>query len=137
MKKVISGKKTGPRQFEMKHIATGSVVVSDAPVPYGGHDSSFHPTDLLATALASCSSVMMALIADKQGLHLDGMNYEVSMKMDNKTHTITDIKIEFHLPAAINADKRSSIENAINICPVHNALNPNIKIEAVYHYDIQ
>ena len=51
----VTAKYLGDLRVECTHVASGTKLVSDAPVDNHGKGEAFSPTDLCVTALASCA----------------------------------------------------------------------------------
>lgn len=66
----------------MMHEPSGARFSTDAPVDNNGKGESFSPTDLVGAALAGCMSTIMALVAARKGIKLEGMTVEVSKHMN-------------------------------------------------------
>ncbi|MFY7898605.1 MAG: OsmC family protein, partial [Chitinophagaceae bacterium] len=74
----------GALRTELTHLLSGSIVENDAPVDNHGKGERFSPTDLVATALASCMLTTMGIKANNMGIDLAGTKVEVTkiMKAD-------------------------------------------------------
>jgi len=103
----------GTLRCQAVHQPSGREITTDAPVDNHGRGESFSPTDLLATALASCISTIMGIYADRhEDLNLNGLK----------------IKIEKHMST------ESALEEIVQHCPVHRSLDPNIQTPVVFCY---
>lgn len=60
MTKISSRIKTDKYRVEIKS-STGNVVIADEPVEKGGKDTGFSPKELLAAALAACTSATVRM----------------------------------------------------------------------------
>ena len=60
----------GQLRTEAKHLRSGSVIVTDAPIDNQGKGEAFSPTDLVATALASCMITIMGIVAERHGIDI-------------------------------------------------------------------
>lgn len=58
----------GELRTEAIHLQSGSVINTDAPKDNHGKGEAFSPTDLVATALASCMISVMGIVALKEGI---------------------------------------------------------------------
>ncbi len=63
------------------HEPSKRELATDAPVDNNGKGESFSPTDLMATALGTCMSTILAMTAEKNGLDVKGMSVKVSKEM--------------------------------------------------------
>ena len=75
-------KYVGELRSEAIHIQSGSVINTDAPKDNHGKGEAFSPTDLVATALASCMISVMGIVALKEGITtVEGATAEVTKIM--------------------------------------------------------
>lgn len=65
MAKITSSIKQELYKVEIKS-PTGNVVIADEPVDKGGKDLGFSPKELLASALATCTSATVKMYADRK-----------------------------------------------------------------------
>src|SRR4028118_2257064 len=59
------------------HLQSGSMTETDAPTDNAGRGERFSPTDLVATALASCMVTVMGIVAERHGWNITGLQCEV------------------------------------------------------------
>ena len=62
----------GDLRTESTHLQSGKTIITDAPVDNQGKGKAFSPTDLVATALASCMLTIMGIVAKRDGIMLEG-----------------------------------------------------------------
>ena len=118
------------------HLASGSVIVTDAPTDNNGKGEAFSPTDLVATSLASCMLTIMGIIAERDGIDLKDANAEVEKVMSKNPRRISKVGIKIHLNGhLINSTEREKLERAARYCPVGSSLHPEIEEEVVFIYD--
>lgn len=111
------------------HVASGSLLETDAPVDNGGQGARFSPTDLVATALASCMGTIMGLAAQAHGLNIDGTRFEVTKIMAQNPRRIGEIVVEVQLPEGRSYDEKAAamLKRAALTCPVFESLHPECK----------
>jgi uncharacterized OsmC-like protein len=63
------------------HEPSRTELLTDAPVDNQGLGESFSPTDLMATALATCVLTTMAIFAQRHGVELRGATATVEKEM--------------------------------------------------------
>ena len=100
-----------------------------APVDNKGRGESFSPTDLLATALASCMATIMGIQADTLGLDITGMKIHVEKIMaTDSPRRIAKLPVTITMP--IPRDDKTAIvmERAAGHCPVHHSIHPDIEV---------
>ena len=111
------------------HEDSGETLHTDAPKDNGGRGQTFSPTDLVATALASCIATIMGLYAKTHDIDLRGMKIEIEKLMSSDAPRRI-IKLETHitLPKGLSEEVRRKLERVAHSCPVHHSLHPAIAI---------
>ncbi len=105
------------------HEPSKSELATDAPVDNNGKGESFSPTDLVATALGTCMSTILAMTAEKNGLDVKGMTVKVSKEMSKDApRRIVGLPSEVHIPLRESTPQREMLEKAALNCPVHKSL---------------
>ena len=124
----------GELRTEAVHLRSGKKIITDAPIDNQGKGESFSPTDLIATALGSCMMTIMGIVAEREGIKLDGTIAEVEKVMDTNPRRISEIKIKIKCIQKLNREQRYKLEKAAKTCPVSNSLSENLKetIEFMY-----
>lgn len=108
-------------------IAIGSHrLLSDAPQAYGGEDTGPEPHDLLAAALAACTTLTVTMYARRKGMALEDVRVRI-------THGPTDGGYGFqrHIAylGALGPEDRQRLTDIANKCPVHKTLSGSIRID--------
>jgi len=111
------------------HLFSGSTIETDAPLDNQGKAERFSPTDIVATALASCMCTVMGIAARSHDLDINGIVCEVEKIMTTNPRRIGEIKVNIIFPkTVILSDKhRSILERAALTCPVFESLHPDCK----------
>ena len=111
----------GTLRCQAIHQPSGCEITTDAPVDNRGKGESFSPTDLLATALASCISTIMGIYADRhEDLNLNGLKIKIEKHMSTEPpRRIAKLPMTIHFPAGISDKHRSALEETVQHCPVH------------------
>jgi putative redox protein len=126
----------GQLHCHLKHEPSGSTLETDAPKDNMGKGESFSPTDLMGAALASCILTTMGIVAQRDGVSLDGAKAEVVKEMVSQpTRRIGSLPVRVTLPAHLPTDYRKKLENAAHHCPVHKSLHPDIKAPIEFSYE--
>ncbi len=84
------------------HIASGNEIITDAPTDNNGKGEAFSPTDLVATALASCMFTIMGIVAQKHKIDITGAKAIIHKIMGSNPRRIKEIIIEISLNKKIN-----------------------------------
>ena len=117
----------GELRTEAEHLRSGKTIITDAPIDNQGKGEAFSPTDLVATALASCMMTIMGIVAERDGIKLEGTIAEVEKIMAENPRRIGEIKIKIKFSQKLNRDEREKLERAAKTCPVSGSLNENLK----------
>jgi uncharacterized OsmC-like protein len=105
------------------------VIETDAPVDNHGKGERFSPTDLVATALASCMMTLMGIAARTYSINIDGTTAEVEKIMKADPRRIGEVRVKLTFPSEQQyTDKEKKIlEHAAITCPVYLSLNEECK----------
>ena len=119
---------------EAQHIASGQKIITDAPLDNNGKGEAFSPTDLVATALASCMITIMAIAAEKNGINISETSASVKKIMGTNPRTISNVVIEITMSKDLDLKDRKRLEKAALACPVHKSLHPDMNKEITFSY---
>lgn len=116
------------------HLASGSEIISDAPVDNHGRGESFSPTDTVANALASCMFTVMGIKARDLDVDFKNATAEVTKIMGTDPRRITEIHVTFNMNISVSEKDKTILERTAMTCPVFNSLHPDIKKEVVFNW---
>lgn len=116
------------------HIASGSEIISDAPIDNNGKGEAFSPTDTVANALASCMFTVMGIKARDLDIDFSNATAEVTKIMGTEPRRITEIQVTFNMNIAVSDKNKTILEKTAMTCPVFNSLHPDIKKEVVFNW---
>ena len=124
----------GELRTEAVHLKSGKTIITDAPIDNQGKGEAFSPTDLVATALGSCMITIMGIVAEREGITLDGTTAEVEKVMATNPRRIGEVKIKIKFIQKLNRDQKDKLERAAKTCPVSGSLSENLKetVEFIY-----
>ena len=124
----------GELRTEAVHLKSGKTIITDAPIDNQGKGEAFSPTDLVATALGSCMITIMGIVAEREGITLDGTTAEVEKVMATNPRRIGEVKIKIKFIQKLNRDQIDKLERAAKTCPVSGSLSENLKetVEFIY-----
>ncbi|MEM8932748.1 MAG: OsmC family protein [Acidobacteriota bacterium] len=130
----ITGRYTENLRVEAVHGPSGATLTTAAPVDNNGDGSSFSPTDLVATAMATCMLTVMGIKAQQRGLDLSGCTFRVEKHMRSDPRRIDRLPIVIEMPAGLSAEDRKVLERTAHTCPVHRSVLDAIDkpVEFVY-----
>lgn len=118
----------GNLRTQSEHVQSGSQLLTDAPVDNNGKGEAFSPTDLVASALGSCMVTIMGIVAERHGVSLEGLSWEVTKIMQASPRKIQEIVVDFHWASPVQDEAMiQKLKNAAFTCPVALSLDPAIK----------
>jgi uncharacterized OsmC-like protein len=130
----ITGEYQGGLHCSSIHGPSGSQLTTDAPKDNQGRGEAFSPTDLVATAYATCIATTMAIVATKHGVDLAGMRYEVTKEMSAEApRRIARLTAHLWLPPAADKLPPGLMEATAKGCPVHRSLAPEVEKVIEFH----
>ena len=97
----ISCEYLGDLHVRAVHGPSGHVIVTDAPVDNQGKGEGFSPTDLAATAMATCFLTILGIHARNTGLDLRGAHASVAKHMTTTPpRRIAKLEVDIAMPPA-------------------------------------
>jgi len=131
----ITGDYQGNLHCTARHEPSGSTLATDAPKDNQGRGEAFSPTDLVATALATCIATTMAIAARKHSVELAGLRYEVTKEMSTTApRRIVRLATQIWMPLAENHPAAKPLVGAAHACPVHQSLHPDVDAPITFHW---
>jgi uncharacterized OsmC-like protein len=120
------------------HNRSGTAIETDAPVDNNGRGERFSPSDLVATALGTCMMTIMGMRARELKVDLAGARIDVEKIMKADPRRIGGINLTFHFPDALQVDDKQKeiLEKAAHTCPVIYSINPEIKVNVLFNWNI-
>jgi len=124
----------GGLRTEAVHLGSGEKILTDAPVDNNGRGQAFSPTDLIASALASCMLTIMGIVGNRHNIDINGTTAEIDKIMSQNPRRIDEIRIRLIFKKPINESDRKRLERAAKECPVSASLHTDLKekIEFIY-----
>lgn len=117
----------GNLRTAMVHLQSNSEVITDAPVDNHGKGEAFSPTDLVATALASCMMTIMGIKADDMGIDITGTSATIKKHMSVSPRRISEIEIGITFNNGFDKRTCKLLEASALTCPVAQSLHPDTK----------
>ena len=106
------------------HLASEKIIITYAPVDNHGKGEAFSPTDLVATALASCLITIMGIKARNLEVDIDGTKAKVTKVMGTEPRRIVEVKIDVFFPKSFDEKTQKILEKAGLTCTIANSLHP-------------
>ncbi len=131
----MSVKYLGDLRCEVIHGPSQAKLNTDAPVDNQGKGASFSPTDLVATAHATCIATTMAIVGNRHGVDLTGVEVKISKEMTKEgPRRIARLPAEIWMPIASTHPHRTTLEQAAHACPVMKSIHPEIDAPITFHW---
>ena len=124
----------GSLRTEAIHVGSAITIITDAPIDNHGKGEAFSPTDLVATALASCMLTIMGIVANRNHLKINGTTAEIEKIMGANPRRINEIKISIRFNENFDKKTKRKLENAALTCPVSNSLSENLNESIKFIY---
>ncbi len=111
------------------HLASNSIIETDAPIDNNGKGERFSPTDLVATALASCMFTIMGIACNAHSINITGSHAELNKIMESNPRRIGSIEIKMFIvgQATFSAKEQMILKHAAMTCPVFQSLHPDVE----------
>jgi uncharacterized OsmC-like protein len=124
----------GEKHCAVTHEPSSSKIATDAPLDNNGKGETFSPTDLVASALATCTLTVMSIVAERDGVDLRGATAEVEKHMITNPRRIGRLPVTIRMPAGVPLESRKKLEATAHTCPVHKSLHPEIDSPITFLY---
>ncbi len=118
----------GELRTRATHLLSGTTIITDAPPDNQGKGEAFSPTDLVATATASCMLTIMGIAARTHQIDITGTEVEVTKVMASDPRRISEIHCHLIIPdRGLDDKQRLILEHAARTCPVIQSLSSEIR----------
>jgi putative redox protein len=131
----VKSKYLGALRTQAQHVRSGEIVLTDAPVDNNGKGEAFSPTDMVCSALTSCMMTIMGIVADREGINLEGLEAETIKEMSADPRKIKKISVTFSWENPVtNEVQLKKIKKAALTCPVALSLDPQIEQDVRFEF---
>src|SRR5437016_14093740 len=100
----MSGNLVGTTGIELVHQDSGNAIKTSPPKDNGGDGSGFSPTDLAAASLGACASTTMALFAQRNGIPLEGISFDVEKLMHVSPRRLGKLRVSYRISSPCGED---------------------------------
>ena len=100
-------------------------LLTDVSPALGGEDSGLAPHDLLAAALAACTTLTVNLYAKRKGYALDEVRVSIKHGQEGEAYALHR---SIHYVGALSEEEKQRLTDIANKCPVHKTLSGKIQI---------
>lgn len=121
----------GDDRVEIKHPC-GDVIITDLPPDNGGRGRNFSPTDLVASAVASCILTIMSKFAMRHGIDITGTSIEIEKHMSDNPRRIKKLCGIIKFSDTVPESEKNRLLTVVKNCPVSHSLHPDIEISFEY-----
>jgi len=118
------------------HGPSATELVTDAPTDNQGKGESFSPTDLVATALATCMLTTMGIVAERHGWDITGSTGSVEKGMvADPVRRIGTLTVVLKMAGTHDERARTTMERAATTCPVHKSMGAGVEMPVRVEWD--
>ena len=129
----VSCRYSGELRCEATHHGSAAVLMTDAPIDNAGKGEEFSPTDLLATALATCMLTIMGITARSRNWSIEGSTADVDKQMSQSgPRRVERLRVRLNLPEHLSEEQRTLLQRVAEQCPVKRSLDPLIQLELIW-----
>lgn len=132
--KTASVRYLGELRTECTHLASGTTIITDAPLDNHGKAEAFSPTDLVATSLASCVMTIMGIYCQNHNIPFAAAEATIEKHMASDPRRISKIVLDLDL-SGNDWDEltKKKVIAAGKACPVARTLEGNVSLELNIH----
>jgi putative redox protein len=113
------------------HLSNGRTdLIADEPEKDGGTDLGFSPSELLCSALASCTCITLRMYADRKQWPLENVVTEVSFERD-AANNVSNMTRTINLKGELSEEQRTRLLTIAAQCFIHKTLSNEIRISTV------
>lgn len=125
----------GNLRTKCTHLGSGTEIITDAPLDNNGKAETFSPTDLVATAYASCMITIIGIYCDNNEIKFDSAKAEITKIMVSSPRRISEIEIFLDLSKNNWSEiQQEKIRIAGEACPVAKSVHEGIEITINYQF---
>lgn len=119
----------GNLKVKAQHEPSGAEIQTAAPKDNNGDGSSFSPTDLLCTSLASCILTILGIRAREFHWSLEGLKVSLEKHMTTEPRRIGRIAMNFEVPSGFPKEQQAQFQQLVFECPVCNSISDQIELD--------
>jgi uncharacterized OsmC-like protein len=124
----MTGIYLGELRTEATHLKSQNKIITDAPTDNNGKGEAFSPTDLTCASLNSCMMTLMGILAQREGINLEGLTSEIVKVMAANPRKIAEIHITFtHVNLQATDVQKEKLKRAALTCPVALSISESVK----------
>lgn len=108
--------------------ASGNIVIADEPQEMGGKNLGFSPSELLASALASCTLITLRMYIDRKQWDVTEINASVDFEK-NTEQNVSLLSRKIEIIGNVDEAQKERLLKIANSCPIHKTLTNTIQIQ--------
>ncbi|KFF02746.1 OsmC family protein [Flavobacterium hydatis] len=108
--------------------ASGNIVIADEPQEVGGKNLGFSPSELLASALASCTLITLRMYIDRKQWDVTEINISVDFER-NSEQNVSLLNRKIEITGNVDEAQKERLLKIANSCPIHKTLTNTIQIQ--------
>lgn len=108
--------------------ASGNIVIADEPQEMGGKNLGFSPSELLASALASCTLITLRMYIDRKQWDVTEINISVDFEK-NTEQNVSLLSRKIEIIGNVDEAQKERLLKIANSCPIHKTLTNTIQIQ--------
>jgi len=120
---------TGDGRFQVAISSGGARFLADEPVVAGGLGSGPTPYQLLASALAACTTMTLRLYAERKGLPVENICTAVGHHRQAGAAPNDVFVRRISFDGNLDAAQRQRLLEIADLCPVHHTLTGGARVE--------
>lgn len=113
-----------------RYVAQTSVgehrLSADEPASLGGGDTAPTPTELLLSALGSCTAITLRMYAERKQWPVETIEVTLNYAEGVKDKTVIERRV--HVTGALDDEQRARLLQIANACPVHKILTGTVEV---------
>jgi putative redox protein len=119
---------TGAGPYQLAITAAGHTLIADEPVALGGLGSGPNPFDLLASALAACTTMTLRMYATRKAIPVTAIRTAVSHTRQADQTPPDLFTRRIFVEGDLTPDQRDRLLDIANRCPVHQTLTVGARV---------
>jgi uncharacterized OsmC-like protein len=118
------------------HLQSGNQIETDAPTDNQGKGERFSPTDLIATAFASCILTTMAIRAKdlESKIRQSSITTEKIMSANPRRISAINLTFQFAENVFFSPEQQQILEQIALTCPVKECLHPEMQLNIDFNW---
>lgn len=123
---------TGEGRYQVALSSGGTHFLADEPVAAGGLGSGPTPYQLLASALAACTTMTLRLYVERKGLPVRNICTAVGHHREAGAERADLFVRRISFEGELDADQRQRLLEIADRCPVHRTLMGGSRVETMF-----